>query len=227
MRALMSAAACCAVALASAPGALAGPEEGPRPLTPEELSQIRNRAKAGQAPERPQALLLIAPRISLAIPVAGTAPGPSAGLDIEYVTPFFNRRLAIAAQAQWTALSYQHQALPFVADTAFQTRVRQGAGIVAAVFRTTGLGKGGEAYAGAGPGIFATSVETAFGKGRRREHDLRAGLAGFAGVDLYAGPGSIFLEVNGQYAPSSLPALGRSSVVPLSFGVGYRFVVPR
>jgi hypothetical protein len=95
------------------------------------------------------------------------------------------------------------------------------------VLRTTGLGRGGEAYVGAGPGVFVTSVETAFGRGKRGEHDVRAGVAGFAGVDLYVGPGSIFFELHAQYAPSSLPALGRSSVVPLSFGIGYRFVLPR
>lgn len=225
MRALIALrAACCALALASAQ---AGFAQEVKTLTPEELAQIRAKAKAEKPPERPQAALLIAPRISAALPVAGTPPGPSFGLDVEYVTPFLDRRLAIAVQGQWTALSFDHQPLPLLADTAFNARVRQTAGVLAAVLRTTGLGRGGEAYLGAGPGIFFTSVQTAFGSGKRGEHDLRAGVAGFAGVDLYAGPGSIFLEMHGQFAPSSLPALGRSSVVPLSFGIGYRFVVPR
>jgi hypothetical protein len=221
----LRAAASCILALAFASPALA--QDG-RTLTPEELAQIRSRAaSAVREPERPQALLLIAPRLSAALPVGGTPGGPSVGLGVEYVTPFLNRRLTIAAEGQWTPLSIDHLALPYLNDVAFQTRIRQTSVVLAAVLRTTGLGSGAEAYAGAGPGMFVTSVETTFGAGKRGEHDVRAGVAGLAGIDLYAGPGSIFLELHAQYAPSSLPTLGRSSTVPLSFGIGYRFAVPR
>jgi hypothetical protein len=217
-------AACCIVALSCAPAALA--QDG-RTLTPEELGQIRSKASAVREPERPQALLLIAPRIAASLPVAGTPSGPSVGLGVEYVTPFLNRRLTIAAEGQWTALSVDHPSLPFINDAAFQARVRQTSVVLAAVLRTTGLGSGAEAYAGAGPGVFVTTVETTFGAGKRGDHDVRAGVAGLAGIDLYAGPGSVFFELHGQYAPSSMPTLGRSSSVPLSFGIGYRFVLPR
>jgi hypothetical protein len=215
----------CVAWLACVSAALA--QEEVRKLTPEELTQIRARANANRASERPQAALLIAPRMATALPVGGTQVGPSVGLGVEYVTPFLDRRLTLAAQGQWTALSYQHLALPFIDDAAFQTRVRQTSVALAAVLRTTGLGRGGEAYVGAGPGVFVTSVETAFGRGKRGENDVRLGVAGFAGIDLYVGPGSIFFELHAQYARSSLPALGRSSVVPLSLGIGYRFVLPR
>ena len=102
---------------------------------------------------------------------------------------------------------------------------RELAGLVAIFLRLEEDGRNLAPYLGVGGGVFETIAVTHIGAGGpgRREGDLRAGIAGLAGLDILAGPGSVLFEARVQYAPTLAPPLKGTTIGLFSAVAGYRF----
>ena len=158
------------------------------------------------------------------------SPFVSGGIEVGYITPALQHRLAIVLDVDYTQpTTTGSESDPRVMGGTYTWKLtEQELGVMpAVVYRLTGLGSI-VPYAGLGPRLLlARSTVRDNGMpaiGDTHEQSTRLGLGIPVGAELAAGPGRVTGELLVQYGTLNHVATGDANTAAMSLAVGYRLI---
>jgi len=176
--------------------------------------------------------LMVAPKVGFFKSTSALAAAPYIGVEVAYLTPLLDRRLAISLEGTWyrpsldgSTPSSQLTINGTTADSSYQLSERQFALLLSFVYRLQDLAPHLTPYGGLGPGFYLhRTSETSFGT-TNVETEGSLGFQLLAGADYTLGPGAAFLEVHYHFTRVDFLTTGNANVGGfLAMSVGYRFI---
>ena len=174
--------------------------------------------------------VLAGARLGGIAPFDGLSPFVSGGIEVGYITPALQHRLAIVLDVDYTQpTTTGSESDPRVMGGTYTWKLtEQELGVMpAVVYRLTGLGSI-VPYAGLGPRLLlARSTVRDNGMpaiGDTHEQSTRLGLGIPVGAELAAGPGRVTGELLVQYGTLNHVATGDANTAAMSLAVGYRLI---
>jgi hypothetical protein len=207
------------VLLALAP-ALARAEEAPEEAPP-----------AATAAARPAPSFTLAPRVGVVIPTSGLGRTVTGGLEIGYLLPVLDHRLALVLDvlaAQPTAHGrVTDPRLP--AATPYDVKLSETEVMVtlAAVVRFLTADRPLVPYAGVGPTLFLLHLreDNAFDPTQHNlEESTKLGVTAMGGLDVRLGPGRLFGEARFLYGVANHRLSGDLTLGNVVLTAGYRLL---
>jgi hypothetical protein len=182
-----------------------------------------------QAPAEPSDAegdsILLAPKVGLFKSTTRLEVAPYYALEVGYVTPLLNRRLAIVVEGSFSQ--------PEVSGTLSDPRVTRGdvqytltereiAILLSAMYRFEGALGSITPYASAGPGLYLHQATTQALGATTVEKKGTVGFQFLGGADLRLGPGGLFLEAHYHFAPGDFVTTGNANIGGFLAALGYR-----
>jgi hypothetical protein len=186
---------------------------------------------ADRAPEPGRKSFIVGAKLGGIVPLDGLSPFVHGGIELGYVLPAQQRRLAIVVTVDYTQPTTSHQETdPRVMGGTYSWKLtEQELGVMAGLmFRATWI-KPVIPYAGIGPRIlFARSKVRDDGApaiSTTTERSTRIGVGIPLGVELVLGPGSAVGELLLQYGTLNHVATGDAHTAAITLGLGYRMLL--
>lgn len=170
--------------------------------------------------------LLLAPKAGFFKSTTPLQGAPFFALEVGYVTPLLDRRLAVVVEANFhqpkTSGTLSDPQLTD-GDAPYTLTEREIAVLLSAVYRFEGALGAITPYAGAGPGLYLHQATTqAFGA-TTKEKEGSLGFQLLGGAELGLGPGGLFLEAHYHFTKVGFVTTGNVNVGGfLAAGLGYR-----
>lgn len=186
---------------------------------------VLTQATAPAEPSKGDSILL-APKLGFFKSTTPLAGAPYLALEVGYVTPLLNRRLAIVVEGnlhQPKVSGTLSDPLLTRGDEQYQLTEREIAFMLSAVYRFEGALGSITPYAGAGPGLYLhQATAQAFGA-TTVEKEGTVGLQLLGGAELRLGPGGLFLEAHYHFTRVDFLTTGKVNVGGfLAASLGYR-----
>lgn len=211
-----------------APAATAPGQSAPTAPTAATAAPAPSKAQVVAPPPKPEkGRFMLAPKLGLFEPTSRLSGAFFAGLEVGYVTPALDNRLAVVLELDWV----RPRASGSIADTRLvggDTGYSLGNAevgiLLSGVYRFEDLVAGFTPYGGLGPGLYLhRTVTNAFGS-QYKETEGKLGLQALAGGDYTLGPGAVFAEFRYHFARVDFLSTGNANVGGfLALGAGYRF----
>ncbi len=169
---------------------------------------------------------MIAPKLGLFEPTSRLSGAFFVGVEVGYVTPALDDRLAVVLEVDWVrprASGTTTDARLVGGDTAYSLGNAEVGALLSAVYRFEDVVAGLSPYGGLGPGFYYHRAATnAFGN-QYIETEGRFGFQMMAGADYTIGPGAAFVEFRYHFSRVDFLSTGNANVGGfLAFGAGYR-----
>ena len=169
--------------------------------------------------------ILLAPKAGFFQSTASIGGAPYFGLEVGYVTPLLNRRLALVVEGSF------HQ--PKTSGTLNDTRLTLGeqeyrlterelAFMLSAVYRFERALGSVTPYIGAGPGLYLHRATTQGFGATTIEKEGSLGFQLLGGAELHLGPGGLFLEAHYHFTRVSFLTTGSVNAGGFLGSLGYR-----
>lgn len=170
---------------------------------------------------------LVAPKIGVFIPTSRLKAAAIGGVQADWVTPWLEGgALSLGFELTWARPTYKgilSDPQLRAADTTVNLGASQLGFALLATYRFGDVFAGLSPYAGGGPALFHHRVaSTAFGE-NALEKESKLGLSLLGGLEMAAGPGAAFFEVQGRLARTSLTMPGFTNLGGFLASAGYRF----
>jgi hypothetical protein len=169
---------------------------------------------------------LVAPKLGLFEPTSRLSGAFFLGLEVGYVTPALDDRLAVVLEVDWVrprASGAVADPRVVAGDGAYNLGNAEVGVLLSAVYRVEDALPGLTPYGGLGPGLYFHRTATQAFQNTYVETEGRVGFQLMGGADYTLGPGAAFAEVRYHFSRVDFLSTGNANVggflVP---GLGYR-----
>ncbi|KFE60562.1 outer membrane beta-barrel protein [Hyalangium minutum] len=169
--------------------------------------------------------IVLAPKAGFFQSTASLGGAPYFGLEVGYITPLLQRRLAIVLEGSFhqpkTSGTLDDPRLT-LGEQEYRLTERELALMLSAVYRFEGAWGSVTPYAGAGPGLYLHRATTQGFGATIEEKEGTLGFQFLGGAELHLGPGGLFLEAHYHFTRVSFLTTGSVNAGGFLGSLGYR-----
>lgn len=169
--------------------------------------------------------IVLAPKAGFFQSTSSLGGAPYLGLEVGYVTPLLQRRLALVVEGSFhqpeTSGTLNDPRLT-LGEQKYTLTERELAFMLSAVYRFERAWGSVTPYAGAGPGLYLHRATTRSFGATTVEKEGTVGFQFLGGTELHLGPGGLFLEAHYHFTQVSFVTTGKANVGGILGSLGYR-----
>lgn len=169
--------------------------------------------------------IVLAPKAGFFQSTSSLGGAPYFGLEVGYVTPLLQRRLAIVVEGSFhqpeTSGTLEDPRLT-LGEQPYTLTERELSFMLSAVYRFERAWGSVTPYAGAGPGLYLHRATTRSFGATAVEKEGTLGFQFLGGAELHLGPGGLFLEAHYHFTRVSFVTTGDANVGGVLGSLGYR-----